>query len=331
MAGQGKQPTVSVVLPLFNCTTYVREAIESVLAQTYTDFELIVIDDGSTDDTRRIAQQYCDPRLRFFAHENRGLAATLNRGIGLAQGRYIARQDQDDVSRPKRLRRQVEFLDAHPHCALVGTWADIWFGPTPTGRAHRHPSDNAALQFELLLDNPFVHSSVMLRKDALEVIGGYSTDRARQPPEDFELWSRIARRYQVANIPETLHVYREIAGSMSRVGNSPFLNHLVTICTENIAWASGTHPTDPQVINIAALAHSATERIQGDPDFDAMRDIFRRAAVRVAGGEGERFAAEAEARIRALRCRYRELRYGQGWRRRLLRIARGAGRLMTRS
>lgn len=325
------QPTVSVVLPLYNCTAYVGEAIESILAQTYADFELIVIDDGSTDETPRIAQGYRDSRLRFYAQANHGLAATLNRGIGLASGRYIARQDQDDVSRPERFRRQVAFLEAHPQCALVGTWADIWTGRAPSGRVHRHPSDNAALQYELLLDNPFVHSSVMLRKEALDAVGGYSTDRERQPPEDFELWSRIARKYEVANIPEVLHIYREVAGSMSRANDSPFVNHLVTICAENIAWASGTEASNPHVVNIAALAHSAARRIEGEPDFEAMTDIFGRAVARVAGEGREASALRAAARIKALRARYREIRYGQGWRRHLFRAARGAGRLMRRS
>jgi glycosyltransferase involved in cell wall biosynthesis len=325
------QPTVSVVLPLYNCTAYVGEAIESILAQTYADFELIVIDDGSTDETPRIAQGYRDPRLRFLAQENRGLAATLNRGIGLARGRYVARQDQDDVSRPERFQRQVAFLDAHARCALVGTWADIWAGGAATGRTHRHPEGNAELQYELLLDNPFVHSSVMLRRDALDAVGGYSTDPARQPPEDFELWSRIARRYEVANIPQVLHVYREVAGSMSRAGDSPFVNHLVTICAENIASASATVPTNPNVVNIAALAHSAVRRVEGEPDFDAMTEVFKRAATHVGGEGGEAFATRAEARIKALRARHRELKYGRGWRRHLFRAARGASQLMRRS
>jgi hypothetical protein len=187
------------------------------------------------------------------------------------------------------------------------------------------------LKFELLLNNPFVHSSVMMRKAALERVGAYSTDKSRQPPEDFELWSRIAREYEVANIPEVLHIYREVGGSMSRIGESPFLRHLVTICAENIAWAAETLPSNPHVVNIAALAHSASDRIMGSPDFDSMRDVFRGAAVRVTGGHSERYAGEAEARITALRYRYRELRYGKGWRRHVFRAVRGASRLITRT
>ncbi|MGH8687214.1 MAG: glycosyltransferase family 2 protein [Burkholderiales bacterium] len=325
------QPSISVVLPVFNCVEYVGEAIDSILAQGYRDFELIVIDDGSTDSTPQIAQQYSDPRMRFYSQENRGLSATLNRGIELAKGKYIARQDQDDVSKPARLGRQAAFLDANPQCALVGTWADVWVDRTPSGRSHRHPTDNEALQYRLLLNNPFVHSSVMLRKDALRVVGGYSTDVERQPPEDFELWSRVARRYQLANIPEILHIYREVPGSMSRVGKAPFVSRLVKICAENIAWASGTDSSNPQIINIAALEHSAAERIGGKPDFGEMSAIFARAAERVTGDRGEFFAKEAAKHVAGLRTRYWELIYGHGWRRNLFRIVRRARRLMLGS
>lgn len=325
-------PAVSVVLPVYNCPHYVSGAIESVLAQTFTDFELIVIDDGSRDETPTVLRRYADPRVRLVTQENRGLAATLNRGIELARGRYIARQDQDDISLPERFAKQFTYLEAHPYCALVGTWAEIWREGARTERAHRHPSDNSTLKFELLFNNPFVHSSVMIRKSALERVGAYSTDRNRQPPEDFELWSRIARKYEVANVPEVLHLYREVGGSMSRDGRSPFLNHLVTICAENIALASGADPSDPHVANIAALAHDAAQRILGKPDFAAMRLILRRAAQGVvAGADREQFANEADRRIDVLRYRLLQQRYPQGFRRRLIELAARAARKILRA
>ena len=324
-------PVVSVVLPVYNCPQYVGEAIESTLGQTFTDFELIIIDDGSKDETPDIIRRFADPRIRFFTQTNRGLAATLNRGIQHAQARYVARQDADDVSRPERIGKQVAFLDAHPDCALVGTWAQIWKGRTPTERIHAHPSENAQLKFELLLNNPFVHSSAMIRKEALDCVGGYCTDGSRQPPEDFELWSRIARKYEVANLPEVLHVYREVEGSMSRLGPSPFTDHLVKICAENIACATGGRPSDPQILNIAALVHGAERHLNGNPDFDVMRDIFRCAAIRVTNDDQGNFAREAETRIDALRYKLWDIRYGHGWRRHVLRAARGAVRLIRSS
>ncbi len=320
-------PVVSVILPVYNCPRYVGRAVESILAQTYTDFELIVIDDGSEDETLAVVSRYTDPRIRLLTQANRGLAGALNRGIELARGRYIGRQDQDDVAFPERLARQVAFMDAHPDCALVGTWAEIWREDERTKRTHAFPSDNADLKFRLLLDNLFVHSSVMVRRAALDRIGVYCTDPGRQPPEDYELWSRIAREYDVANLPEVLQVYREVEGSMSRIGPSPFTEHLVTICAENIAWAADVESSDAQVINVASLFHRAFHRVQGRPDFVAMRDILRRAATRISPDDRQRSSRDAEMYADLLRDRWREMRYGQDWRRHVIRLARGVARL----
>jgi len=319
------EPTVSVVLPVYNCPQYVGEAIESILGQSFTDFELIVIDDGSTDETPGVLRGYSGPRIRQMSQSNRGLAETLNHGIELSRGRYIARQDQDDVSSPERLARQVAFMDAHPNCALVGTWAEIWRDHKRTNRAHMHPSEGARLKFELLLNNPFVHSSVMMRKSALDEVGAYCTDRDRQPPEDYELWSRIARSYDVANIPEILHAYREVESSMSRAGPSPFLNHLVTICAENIAIAAGESPDNPQVVNIAALTHAAAHRVNGEPNFDEMRRIFLTAARNVVPEVlRSKIEVEASGKIDALHYRLFEMRSDSRWRRFLTRVMRRA-------
>ena len=324
-------PVVSVVLPAYNCPHYIGAAIESMLAQTFADFELIVIDDGSTDSTPEVVRGYADPRIRLVQQANGGAAAAANHGIALARGRYIARQDQDDVSFAPRLARQVAFLDANPACALVGTWARIWVEDKATERVHAHPGDNARLQFELLFDNPFVQSSVMLRKTALERVGVYSTDRERQPPEDYELWSRIARAYEVANLTEVLHIYREVAGSVSRRGPSPFMDRLVSLSAENIALASWRTASDAQVINIAALAHRASRRLQGAPDFAAMREILCSAADRIAGGNRQLFADAIDKRVALSRYRLLELRHGHGWRRHVFRAVRGVARLVRRS
>ncbi len=141
---------------------------------------------------------------------------------------------------------------------------------------------------------------MMLRKSVLEQVGGYSTDHERQPPEDYELWSRIARRYEIANIPELLQIYREIPRSMSRDGISPFMNHLVTITTENIAWAAGVMATDPDPVNIAALAHFSSHRICGKPNFRSMREILLKAVARVTCDD-IRFQEQVENKIEQLR------------------------------
>ena len=270
---------VSIVLPIHDGARYLREAIDSMLAQTFTDFELIAIDDGSTDCSADIVRGYSDPRLVFVQQTNEGLAATLNRGISLARGRFVARQDQDDVSLPGRLAKQVEFLTGHPETAMVGTWAEIFGGFGPHGRFHRHPCDPAVLSFELLFDNPFVHSSVMIRKTALDAVGGYSTDRARQPPEDYELWSRIARKYPVSNIPEVLHRYREVPGSMSRSSHDPFAMRVVAISTENLAHVLGQPCQSKELRDLAEIMHGVPGETRLSTPFPRLLEMLRQASA----------------------------------------------------
>ena len=267
---------VTVLLPVYNCAQYITEAIDNILAQSVDNFEFLIIDDGSTDETPRILRNYKDPRIRLIRHENRGLAGTLNVGIGLARGKYIARQDQDDISLPDRLAKQVSYMESHPECGLLGTWAQIMEGDRLTERYHKHPASPSELRYQLLFNNPFVHSSVMLRKSVLETLGGYSTDPSRQPPEDYELWSRLSRHSSVANLPEVLLHYREVPGSMSRVGPSPFREKLIKICTENLSLASGVPSTDPNLVAIAAVLHGGEGSYR--PDRQRITEILNRAA-----------------------------------------------------
>lgn len=270
-----RDPLVSVVLPVFNGEVYLKAAVESILSQSYINFELIVIDDGSADNSFQILNGVKDARTQLARHSNRGLAATLNKGIELARGEYIVRQDQDDLSFPDRLAKQVAYMESHPECALVGTWAQIMQGDRLMERYHRHPACPSELRYQLLFNNPFVHSSVMLRKSALEAVGGYSTDQTRQPPEDYELWSRLSRHSEVANLPEVLVHYREVPGSMSRVGPSPFRDNVIKICIENLSVASGAPPTDPDLIMIATVLHGG--EVSRRPNRQRITEILKKA------------------------------------------------------
>lgn len=276
--------TVSVVLPVYQGEHTLTPAISSILAQQGIDgdVELLVIDDGSTDQSLRlaidIASESNSSNIAIFHHENIGLAATLNRGASLASGRYIARQDQDDIVMPGRLAKQVEFLNANQHIAMVGTWAQIYYGDTQSSRYHRHPSSNAALQLELLFDNPFVHSSMMIRKNVLEEVGGYSTDNSRQPPEDYELWSRVARRYEVANLPEVLTIYREVSGSMSRSGVNPFLDNVIRISSENLHYFLESKYSIDQCVALAELYHLG---VSTSLTKSMARDMLKNAAYEI--------------------------------------------------
>jgi glycosyltransferase involved in cell wall biosynthesis len=265
-------------MPVYNGAAYLGRAINSILSQTYGDYEFIIINDGSTDESGAIIQEYNDSRIRYYEHANRGLAATLNRGIEIAKGKYVARQDQDDVSFPQRFEKQVTFLEANPEYGMVGTWAEIWIQDKKTRRTHKHPSDSLTLKFDLLFNNPFVHSSMILRRTVFDEIGLYTDDKSRQLPEDYELWSRIARKFKVANIPEILLVYREVRGSMSRNGIDPLLDRAVGISGENLAWLLGATATEQEVTDLAALMNGRYHLLSTNPNLQQISRLVIRAA-----------------------------------------------------
>ncbi len=306
------RPLVSVVLPVYNGARYLKEAIDSVLAQSFCDFELIIIDDGSEDESAAIVRAYADDRIRFFQQPNKGLAATLNRGISLAAGEFIARQDQDDVCFPERFRRQVEYLKDHPEVGMVGTFAEILAERQKTGRQLAHPLDDAVLKFGLLFDNHFVHSSMMIRRAVFDEVGGYSEDRQRQPPEDYELWSRVIRRFKVANLPEVLMAYRELSTSMSRTGVGPFVSNLIKIGAENIAWASGYRADAPEVVALARLTHGAMDGIPNVGYF-RLRAVIDAAMQRIVKDQGQPSGQlDAARRTRLRRLMYQYANYKSG-------------------
>lgn len=294
-------PRVSVILPVYNGEAYLLEAIESILGQTYADFELIVLDDGSRDGTAALLDAVRDPRVRVVHQENIGLALTLNKGIALARGEYIARQDADDISRPERLARQVAYLDAHPACGLLGTWSVIQEDRVLTTRQHRHPCSNGELQFRLLFDSFFVHSSVMMRRSALERAGLYPTDPERNPPEDFDLWLRIARDHAVANIPEPLLVYREVPGSISRTRAELLDRRAIAIAAENLGLLVGPGPSESSLRDLVALMRHSPQALSPETDQGVLVEVLRQARDRLAAAwpedaEGvERGFAEAVA------------------------------------
>lgn len=277
---------ISVVMPIYCGERTLVKSMNSVLSQEVESMEVIALDDGSRDASWQIVTEFRDKRLVAVQHANRGLAATLNRGIELAQGTFIARQDQDDLVLPGRLKKQLDYLESNPDVAMVGTWAQIYSEDQPTDRYHRHPCTSEALRLELLFDNPFVHSSVMVRANVLREVGGYCEDKSRQPPEDYELWSRIARKYPVANLPEVLTIYREMPSSMSRTGVSPFLKNVVRIATENL---QAILEPDYELDRCKALAE-VYHGVSAPPAHfsrSAARAMLELASRRIGGAEGQ--------------------------------------------
>lgn len=304
------KPILSVILPVYNGQDYLVEAINSVLSQSFDDFELVIINDGSTDSSATIIEKLDDSRIRFFQQTNKGLPATLNKAISLARGEYIARQDQDDVSFRHRFEQQVAFLEANQDVGIIGTSAEIWVGNSPSNRFLRHPTEDALLKFDLLFDNHFVHSSVMIRRAVFDDLGGYSENFLRQPPEDYELWSRVMKKYKVANLPDVLLKYREVEGSMSRTGVNPFLPNLIKISSENIAWASGYSDNSAEVIAISKLSHGVYDQIPHGVGIFEMKAVLKRAALKIAKETGvDNFQLDTVLRKRINKLRYHYFNY----------------------
>jgi glycosyltransferase involved in cell wall biosynthesis len=210
-------PLVSVILPVYNAETYIAEAIESILTQSYKNLELILINDGSTDRSLDIMQSYADIRIQIISRENRGLVASLNEGIMKAKGKYIARMDADDISLPKRFEEQVAFLEMYPEVGLCGT-AVIIFGDKIKGKIWRLPQSDNRIKSELLFSSALAHPTVMMRRELIEKYGLFY-DPAFQHAEDFELWTRFAEYTDIANLPEPLLKYRVLENSVSRAAD----------------------------------------------------------------------------------------------------------------
>jgi glycosyltransferase involved in cell wall biosynthesis len=250
-------PKVSVILPTYNAAMHLGKAIDSILEQTFKDFELIIINDGSSDDTMGVLAKYTDPRIVVITQENLGLPKALNKGISAAKGIYLARQDADDISHPQRLQLQVHFLDQYPSYGLVGSWTQIVTPAGATSRQHTHPEKNGQLQIQLLFNNQFVHSSVMLRACCLKVAGNYSENPEHFPPEDYDLWLRIARHFQVANIPEILLEYLELPTSISRTKEMLINDRAAKMAAEAILCIPGLNQS---MGNINAFIEAANGR-----------------------------------------------------------------------
>lgn len=203
-------PRVTVLMTVYNGLPYLPQAIESVLNQTFHDFEFMIIDDASTDSSVACIRRYADPRIRLFCNErNLGQAASLNAGLAHAQAPYVARMDQDDICLPDRLRQQVNLLEAQPRVAAVGTRM-YWL--RASGRivgvvGIPIPDFGAFVGTLLTTASPLGHSTVMYRREIIADIGGYDVSFA--PCEDFELWCRLAlRRYDARVIPRPLVMFR---------------------------------------------------------------------------------------------------------------------------
>jgi len=212
---QDNIPVLSVLLPVYNAAVFLEQAIDSILQQTYCDFELIVIDDASTDGSDTVLDKISDPRIvRIKFNQNKGIVAALNKALDISRGRFIARMDADDIAAPNRFQLQVQYLEGHPEVAVVGSWIR-GFGRVRRPYVLRYPVSHASIEAGLLFDSPFAHPAVMMRRAMLDALEKkYSVDFPYT--EDWELWSRLVRVGRAANIPVVLLDYRIHVKSSSR-------------------------------------------------------------------------------------------------------------------
>lgn len=212
-------PKVSITITAYNRENYIGPCIDSLLNQSFSDFEIIVVNDGSTDKTVEVVEAYSDPRIKLYHNEkNMGIVFTRNRGFELSTGEFIAILDSDDLALPNRLEHQVHFLDNHPNTALVGAFAEvidengqsehkIWFSNF----------NQKSLKTRLFFENCIAQSSVMLRKSSLPQ-PAYRPDYP--PSEDFDLWVRISQNWEVSNLSKVLIQYRVHSKNISKEENS---------------------------------------------------------------------------------------------------------------
>lgn len=203
------RPLISVILPVYNAEKYVREAVESVLAQTFSNFELIVINDGSTDGSGAILRDLAanDHRIMLVERPNRGLVSTLNEGIELARAEIIARMDADDIALPERFAEQYRRMSEAPNLGVLGSFTVLIDAEGKTIRQGDYPVSEGDVSAFLEAGCPFAHPSVFMRKEAALAAGGYR--RAFSHAEDYDLWLRIHEAgYALGNIPKPLLKYR---------------------------------------------------------------------------------------------------------------------------
>ncbi len=255
-------PAISVAMSVYNCERFLAPAIESILSQSFTDFEFLILNDGSSDRSAEIINGYAaqDERIRPIHRENRGLIVSLNQLLAEARAPLIARMDGDDISKPERFAQQIAFMTAHPDHGVLGTWTeDMDEDGSPyhmTGSDH--PVTNEEFQNVVGERSPLCHPSVMMRRDLALEVGGYHA--AFRHCEDYDLWLRLASRTKICSIPERLLRYRHSDGQVS---TKHIVEQQYGVAVSRLAWqARNGGRADP------------TEHLDHLPPFEGLDALF---------------------------------------------------------
>jgi glycosyltransferase involved in cell wall biosynthesis len=226
------RPLVSVVMSVYNGGKFLKAAVQSILDQTFSDLEFVIIDDGSTDDSAKIINKASDPRIVLVRQTNHGLVYSLNKAVRLSEGEFIARMDADDISTTDRLEKQLSVLLGSPRVGVVGSFWQYIDETDKKSITMLMPPKNIDLKRALYIDNPFAHGSTMIRRSALKQAGGYRDDYG--PTEDFDLWRRIADNWDFYEIPEVLYLYRITATGISQTSSETQANYARQIMHEQL-------------------------------------------------------------------------------------------------
>lgn len=223
------KPKVSIILPVYNAEAYIDKAIQSVLNQTFSDYELIIIDDGSIDKSIHLINNFKDPRIIFIKHTaNQGLISTLNEGLQRAHGDYIARIDADDMwTDVDKLQKQITFLEQNTEYGVVGTWAYTIDENDKKIGTIKNPTTDTQIRKWFLIKNCLIHPSVLFRKDIALKSGSFLSDE--KYVEDYGLWLRMGSFGRFANIPEYLMSYRIHSKSITQSKNEEQVKNAITL------------------------------------------------------------------------------------------------------
>ncbi len=298
-------PRVTVLMSVHNGGRWLRAAIDSVLAQTWGDFEFLILDDASTDDSVAQIEAVRDERIRLIRlPANVGLTRSLNCGLHAARGEIIARQDSDDLSAPERLARQIAFLDSHPRVAVVGAQARL-IDAEGRSRGNRDlPLEAASVRWLSLLENPVIHTAATFRTRVIrEELGGYG--ESFPCCQDYDLWTRVMARREVRNLGERLVQVREHGGSISSTRRA----EAATMVERVVRRVAPEFSADEVALACAFRRHLAPEEV---PAFREM--LTRWDSLRPAGDLADLALTRAQVLVRVgynLLTRDRRLAWGQ--------------------